>query len=80
MLRSLSTQYQVVLVVVCLPELSACEISPVSTVAPGTSRLISVLLPEPEGPSTSVVLPRRCSISVARSTSPDCASDKGSTP
>ena len=47
----------VVLVVVCLPELSACEISPICAVASGTSRLISVLLPAPEGPSTSVVLP-----------------------
>ena len=52
--RSASTQYQWVLVVVCLPEFRACEISPVSTVAPGTSRLMRVLLPEPEGPSTSV--------------------------
>ena len=50
-----STQYQVVVVVVCLPELSACEISPVTTWAPGTKELMSVLLPEPEGPSTKVV-------------------------
>ena len=78
--RAASIQYQWVLVVVCLPEFSACEISPVSTEAPGTSRLISVLLPEPDGPSTSVVLPCRCSISRARSTSLDSASDSGSTP
>ena len=75
-----STQYQVVLVVVCLPEFRACEISPVSAEAPGTSRLISVLLPAPEGPSTSVVLPASSFSRVARSTSPEAVSDSGSTP
>ena len=53
----LSTQYQVVVVVVCLPEFKAWEISPVTTWAPGTKELIKVLLPEPDGPSTKVVLP-----------------------
>ncbi len=48
LVRAPSIQYQVVVVVVWRPELSACEISPVSACAPGTSRLISVLLPEPE--------------------------------
>ena len=75
-----STQYSVVLVVVCLPELSALEISPVTTSAPGTSRLINVLLPAPEGPSTSVVLPCICLSNSARSTSLDSRSDSGSTP
>ena len=37
-------------------------------------------LPEPEGPSTSVALPSRCCRSATRSTSPDWASDSGSTP
>ena len=56
-----STQYQVVLVVVCLPELSAREISPVSAPACGTSRFTSVLLPTPDGPRIRVVLPMRWS-------------------
>ena len=46
-----------VLVVVCLPELSAREISAVCASAPGLSQLMSVLLPAPEGPSSNVVLP-----------------------
>src|SRR5260370_2782459 len=49
--RSSSIQYQLVVVVVCLPEFSACEISLVAARAPGTSRLIKVLLPEPDGRS-----------------------------
>ena len=46
--RSASTQYQVVLVVVCLPELSAREISPVSARASGVgkSTLVNRLVPE----------------------------------
>ena len=55
--RSPSTQYQLVVVVVCLPVFSTREISLVATWAPGTSKLISVLLPTPEGPSTNVRLP-----------------------
>jgi hypothetical protein len=39
-----------VLVVVCLPEFKACEISPVSARALGTNALTKVLLPAPEGP------------------------------
>ena len=77
---ALSTQYQVVLVVVCLPEFSACEISPVCASAPGANRLISVLLPAPDGPSTSVVLPCNSFSSAALSTSFDSFSDSGNTP
>ena len=58
-----STQYQEVLVVVCLPEFKACDISPVITLASGTSALIKVLLPAPEGPSTKVVRPAKCCLS-----------------
>ncbi len=54
MVRAASIQYSVVVVVVCRPELSACEISPVCALACGTSRFTRVLLPEPEGPSTSL--------------------------
>ena len=57
---ALSSQYQRVLVVVCLPELRAWEISPVCAPASGSSQLMRVLLPVPEGPSTSVFLP--CSV------------------
>ena len=57
MLRLASAQYQVVLVVVCLPELRARDTSPVWAPASGTSRLIKVLLPTPDGPSTRVVRP-----------------------
>ena len=60
--RAASIQYQVVVVVVCLPVLSTREISLVAACAPGTSRLISVLLPTPEGPSTKVRLPASRSI------------------
>jgi hypothetical protein len=56
-LRPASIQYSVVLVVVCLPEFSACEISAVSTCACGTKRLVRLLLPAPEGPSTKVFFP-----------------------
>src|SRR6218665_809261 len=92
LVRASSIQYQWVLVVVCRPEFSAWDSAPVSTAAPGTSRLISVLLPHPdaptngvllpgpEGPSTSVVLAVSCCSSAARSTALDRASDKGSTP
>ena len=59
------SQYHVVLVVVCLPEFKACEISCVSTLALGNRVLIKVLLPEPDGPSTKVVLP--CSTRVNNS-------------
>ena len=51
---ALSSQYQRVCVVVWRPEFSAVEISPTCAAASGTSRLTSVLLPVPEGPSTSV--------------------------
>lgn len=47
-LRASSIQYRLVVVVVCLPVLSTREISLVAACAPGTSRLISVLLPTPE--------------------------------
>ena len=56
------------------------EISPVCASAPGASRLIKVLLPAPDGPSTSVVLPCSSLSSSARSTSADALSDSGSTP
>jgi hypothetical protein len=69
----------VVLVVVCLPEFSACEISPVSARAPGTSRLISVLLPAPEGPAPAWSCPQQLqqalAVGVLRR-----RSDSGSTP
>ena len=42
-LRASSTQYHVVLVVVCFPELSAWDISFVNALALGTSKLIRVL-------------------------------------
>jgi len=64
--RESSSQYQVVVVVVCLPDFSALEISPTCASACGTSRLTSVLLPMPLGPSTSVVLPSTSGASVAR--------------
>ena len=41
---ALSSQYQRVLVVVCLPELRAWEISPVCAPASGSSQLMRVLL------------------------------------
>ena len=57
MVLAASIQYSVVLVVVCLPELSAVDISCVSTCAWGTQRLMSVLFPAPEGPRIRLVLP-----------------------
>ena len=64
-LRASSSQYQRVLVVVWRPVFSACEISPTCAAACGTTRLISVLLPMPLGPSTSVVRPASSGASVA---------------
>ena len=64
--RAASSQYHCVVVVVCRPELSACEISPICAPASATSRLISVLLPAPLGPSTSVAWPASSGASAAR--------------
>ncbi len=61
-----SSQYQVVVVVVCRPLPRACEISPTWAAAAGTSRLMSVLLPMPLAPSTSVVRPLSSGNSAAR--------------
>ena len=58
--RSASTQYQVVLVVVCLPEFSALRVSPVCTAAPRDQQVDQGALARARGPSTSVVLPARC--------------------
>ena len=63
--RAASIQYKVVLVVVCLPEFRAREISAVSTLAVGTSKLVKLLLPEPDGPSTKVFLPSSKAINLS---------------
>ena len=64
---SSSTQYQVVDVVVCLPLCKALEIMLVAALACGTRRLIKVLLPAPDGPSTSVMRPCSASFSLSKS-------------
>ena len=49
--------------------------------APAKTQCMPIrVLPTPEGPSTSVVLPRRCCSRCSRSTSFDRRSDSGSTP
>jgi hypothetical protein len=55
--------------------LSARETSPTCAFASGTSALMRVLLPVPEGPRTSVLWPAMRGMSRARAASRDCASE-----